>query len=97
MRFLIRTFNHRAYPVGVALLLGGLSVRLATDGVTVQDVIVLAVLVLLAFAIWLALVSRQSAGTDSLQQFRKAVANGNKPTIVQFFSRYCVGCLATNG
>ena len=94
MRFLIRTFNHRAYPVGVAIMLGLMTVLLAANGVQIADVIVLAVLLVIAFVVWYLLVSRQTEATDDVAAFRRSIANGRVPIIVQFFSKYCVGCLA---
>jgi thioredoxin 1 len=93
--FLVRIFNHKAYIIGAIIFAVVLGAVLLSDGsVDVVDAGFLAVYVVAVVGVWLLLRPQQSTGQDTLEQFKANLAAENKPTIVQFFSQYCVGCLA---
>ncbi len=94
MRVLVRIFNHRAYPVFSLTALAITAVLFARDGLTVIEGAVLAALIALAYGVWRLLVTSQTQEADSIRAVRQALANGERPTIIEFFSSYCVGCMA---
>ncbi|GAB4469823.1 MAG: hypothetical protein Kow00124_05360 [Anaerolineae bacterium] len=94
MRVLVRIFNHRAYPVFSLTALAITAVLLARDGLTVIEGAVLAALIILAYGVWRLLVTTQTHEADSIRAVRQTLANGERPTIIEFFSSYCVGCMA---
>ena len=92
---LVLIFNRRAYPVLTTILLLAVGVILLLDQeLSITDIAILTAVIVFALVLWGLLVSRQSEGVDSVNAVRRLLNNGNRPSVVQFFSRYCVGCLA---
>ncbi|MGF1505724.1 MAG: thioredoxin family protein [Anaerolineae bacterium] len=94
MSILIRVFNHRFYPVMIGFVLLASAFLLAQDGTSLLDIGVLTGILVAAGGGWLLLRSTQTEGQDTVERFKQNIAASGKPTIVQFFSQYCVGCLA---
>ncbi|NDJ33155.1 MAG: hypothetical protein GYB64_00675 [Chloroflexi bacterium] len=94
MSILIRVFNHRFYPVMIGFVLLASAFLLAQDGTSLLDIGVLTGILVAAGGVWLLLRSTQTEGQDTVERFKQNIAESGKPTIVQFFSQYCVGCLA---
>ncbi|NDJ53709.1 MAG: hypothetical protein GYB68_11575 [Chloroflexi bacterium] len=92
---LVKTLNHYAYPVMGGLMFAAMAYFLARDGVAPFDLITLVLVAVIAFALWRFLVSSQPDEIDSVVAVRNALSNGEKPTLLEFYSEYCVGCLAT--
>lgn len=92
---LVTLFNRKAYPVFTSIILMAAGVLLLLDrNLSVTDIAILTAIAVVALVVWGLLVSRQSEGTDSVTAVRRMLSNGSRPSVVQFFSRYCVGCLA---
>jgi thioredoxin 1 len=94
MRLLVMIFNHRTYPIMVSILFVGLIVALALNGFAVLDVGIVVAYVVLAYALWRLLVTSQTPTMDSLQAVEQQIRASNRPTVVEFFSSYCMGCMA---
>mgnify|MGYP001439456191 CR=1 FL=1 len=94
MRILVRVFNHRAYPVFSVVLVGVLTYLLAVNGFSLVDALTVAAAVVILFIIWRLLVSTETGELDSVRAVREELSNGRRPTIIEFFSSYCVGCMA---
>lgn len=96
MNPLVRIFNHRAYPVFAALLLivAAILFTIDSNGFVALDTLWLALIAGALFLLWRLLVSNQTPEMDSVQQIRAQLTNGATPTIIEFFSSYCVGCMA---
>ncbi len=94
MRTMLQVANQRSYPIVAAIVFVLLAWLLARNGVTAVDVVILAVFLGGALAVWFALVSAPSEGMDSEQAVRHALSNGQTPTVIEFYSRYCMGCMA---
>ncbi len=94
MRVLVRVFNHHGYPILSVIILATLAIVLASNGIAALDLIILVALIAVALGVWRLLVSSQTEGMDSVQLVRQAIQNGQRPTILQFYSAYCAGCIA---
>ncbi len=58
------------------------------------DILGLTVLVIAILLIWSLLVTSQTPVLTDLEKLQAALNNGETPTIIELYSRYCVGCLA---
>ncbi len=96
MNPIVRILNHRAYPVFAALLLIVAAILFTIDssGFVALDALWLALITAGLFLLWRLLVSTQTAEMDSVQKIRSQLTNSKTPTIIEFFSSYCVGCMA---
>jgi thiol-disulfide isomerase/thioredoxin len=94
MRLLVSIFNHRTYPLSVLVLILGLIVLLALNGLTVLDVGIVVACIVLAYALWRLLVTSPTPRMDSLQAVEEQIRSTDRPTIIEFYSAYCVGCMA---
>lgn len=94
MKTLVRIFNHRSYPVYSVLFLGGLIYFLARNGVDGLDLIILSALMIVLFAVRQMFNSTQSVELSSRELLEQSIRGAGRPTIVEFFSSYCVGCMA---
>jgi thiol-disulfide isomerase/thioredoxin len=90
---LVAIFNHRFYPVMVGTLFVVLAYLLARSGVTTLDYAILVAYGLLAYVVWRVLQTRQT-GPNSARLVRTMLRDGTQPTLIQFYSSYCVGCMA---
>jgi thioredoxin 1 len=86
--------NHRFVLTFAVLVLIGTTVSLGADGFSLVDGGVILVVAIVGFAIWRALVTSQTVGVDSVGQFESELGSGKMPTLVEFYSEYCAGCLA---
>lgn len=95
MKEVIHIVNHRSYPLITVIVLALVAGVLLVDGrFYVGDVAIITVVIVAALLIWGLLITKQSEGMDTVRAIKQQINNGTRPTIVQFFSRYCVGCLA---
>ncbi len=93
VKILVWVFNHRFYPVLVGVVFVLAAVLLARDGVEWYDVAALAGVGVVSVGIWLLLRPQQS-GPNSVQAIRALIKDGTQPTLIEFYSSYCVGCMA---
>jgi thiol-disulfide isomerase/thioredoxin len=94
MRLLVRVLNYWSYPVFSIIFLGVVSFLLAGNGVQFVDMIVLAILVIALFVVWQLLHTTQTGEASTLQQFEQMLKTGQHATVVEFFSSYCMACIA---
>jgi thioredoxin 1 len=94
MRIFAAIFNHKAYPLFSALLLGGLIFALARNGITGIDILIVVLYLLGAFGLWRWLVTSQTEEMTSVEKVMQQIQTANRPTIIEFYSRYCMGCMA---
>ena len=94
MRVFAAIFNHKTYPIFSVLLLGGLIFALARNGISGFDILIVALYLLGAFGLWRILVTSQTEEMTSVEKVLHQIQIANRPTIVEFYSRYCMGCMA---
>lgn len=94
MRLLVSIFNHRTYPLSISILLIGLTVLLALDGLTVLDEGLVVAGIVLAYVLWRLLVTSPTPHMDSLRAVEEQIRRSDLPTIIEFYFAYCVGCMA---
>lgn len=94
MRVLVAILNHKAYPVFSALALGGLIFTLARNGITAIDILIVVLFLLAVSGIWRWLVTPQTSEMTSAEKVLQQIQASNRPTIIEFYSRYCMGCMA---
>ena len=92
--FLVDLVNHKFVITLSVVLLVSSAILLFQDGVSTVDVIILIAIAAACFVVWRLLVSRNTVGIGTIQQFQTALRNGEHATLVEFFSPYCAGCLA---
>jgi thioredoxin 1 len=92
--FLVDIINHRfVFTLSSALIIFTAVLRFQ-DGVDAVDIIILLCVAAACYGIWRALVTHSTVGISSVRAFQDALPNGKRPTIVEFYSPYCAGCLA---
>ncbi|MBN1427106.1 MAG: thioredoxin family protein [Anaerolineae bacterium] len=91
---LLDIFNHRSAVTSMVIILAILSLGFAQDGIGVIEILILLGVVAAGFALWRLRVPSPTQEIDSLRAFQSTLQNGNRPTLVQLYSRYCGGCLA---
>ncbi|HEC23113.1 MAG TPA: thioredoxin [Chloroflexi bacterium] len=94
MRLLVRIFNHRSFPLIAALALIVAALIAGRDGFSGADALILLVVAAAAVLVWRMLVTHQTESMDSLEAVREALHNGQRATVLEFFSTTCAGCLA---
>lgn len=92
--FLVDVVNHRFVITLSITLLVASAIVLFQDGVQALDVLILVGMGAVFFVIWRILVTRSTEGISTVGAFQDAIRNGQRPTLVQFYSPYCAGCLA---
>lgn len=93
-KILVKLVNHWFYPVACTVGMLILAVLLSSGGFTLTELALMAVVVAVLVLLWRLLLTNQTREIDSVTAIRRAIANGSRPTIVEFFSSYCVGCMA---
>jgi thioredoxin 1 len=92
--FLVDVINHRfVFTLSIALIILTCVLRFR-DGMDTLDIVILIAVAAACYGIWRALVTHSTEGITTLQAFQDAVRNGVRPTLVEFYSLYCAGCLA---
>ena len=89
-------FNHRSAITSIVIILAVLTLGFAQNGITIVEILILAGVVGAGFLIWRLRVPSPTEEINSLQAFQDSLRNGNRPTLIQLYSRYCAGCLAVN-
>ena len=92
--FFVDLVNHRFVITLSVVLIVGSAILTFQDGVQVLDFVVVGCIAAVCFGVWRLLVSRNTEGIASLQSFQEAIRNGQRSTLVEFYSPYCAGCLA---
>jgi thiol-disulfide isomerase/thioredoxin len=92
--FLVDLVNHRFVITLFVLLLIVSGLLLFRDGIQPTDLIVMGGIAVGWFVIWRILSTRSTAEITSVQAFQDALRNGQQPSLVEFYSAYCVGCMA---
>lgn len=93
-KLFVKLVNHWFYPVACSIGLAILLFVLRSEGYSLTEIAGLAVLVAVLILLWRLLLTRQTEEIDSVTAIRRAISNGERPTIIEFFSSYCVGCMA---
>jgi thioredoxin 1 len=86
--------NHRSAITSMVILLAILTLGLAQDGINIIDGLILAVMLITGFIVWRLLRPSATKEVRSIQIFQDKLRNGDRPTLIQLYSRYCAGCLA---
>ena len=92
--FLVDVVNHRFVITLSITLIVAAAIVLFQDGVQALDLLILAGIAAVCFVIWRLLVTRGTEEISTVTAFQDAIRNGERPTLVQFYSPYCAGCLA---
>jgi thiol-disulfide isomerase/thioredoxin len=94
MKLLIRVFNHRSFITMTLMLIGIAALLLLSVQISVIDIILLIAIPVLAYIIWRMRVTDQTEEMSEADHVLAAIKNGQRPTVLQFFSRYCAACIA---
>lgn len=90
-----RIFNRYAYVTASVMLFSLATYLVSLDrAFSTIDILMLTVLVIVLLIIWSLLVTSQTPVMTDLEKLQTALSNGEIPTIIELYSRYCVGCLA---
>jgi thioredoxin 1 len=90
---LVDIINHRSAITFSLILVGVMLFVSLRDGLDIVDVLILGGMIIVGYILWRVRVPSSTKGIDSLEAFQKTLDNGNRPTLVQLYSRYCSGCL----
>jgi thiol-disulfide isomerase/thioredoxin len=93
--FVVDVINHKFIFTATILAMVVTALILGNDGISATDVLIIIGVALFFIITWRMLLTRASKIIKSVEDFRARVANGRVPTLVQFFSPYCVGCMAS--
>lgn len=94
MKLLVKIVNHKSYLLLSVLLVGGVSYLLVRNGFQMTDLVLLVTLMAVDFGVWQLLHTRQLAELDSVQVYDSLLQADARPTVVEFFSTTCAGCIA---
>lgn len=94
MKLLIRVFNHCSFITMTLILIGIAGVLLLSVRIGIIDIVLLAAIPVLAYVIWRMRVTDQTEEMSESDRVLEAIKNPGRPTVLQFFSRYCAGCIA---
>lgn len=92
--FAVDVINHKFIFTATILAIVATALILGNDGISAGDVLIIIDVALVFIIVWRLLLTRASKTIKSVDDFRQRVSNGRVPTLVQFFSPYCVGCMA---
>jgi len=95
-KLFIKVTNQRSY---ISIAVGVISVAaillvLINRRFGLGDALILLGIAAALFSFWYIRVSHQTANFETVQRLRESLANGEKPSVIMLYSRYCVGCLA---
>ena len=93
-RLLLILFNHRAVITFSVTIFAMAAFLLARDGLNPADLLILTGVGAALFGVWRLLFTRGTLGVDTVSAVRNAVRNGETPTLIQYYSEQCVGCMA---
>ncbi len=92
--FLIDLVNHRFFITFSVAAVTITAIVLGQNGIQVIDIAIVLAVAAVCYGLWRLLLTRSTRGVDSLQKYQEALRNNQRPTLVQFYSRYCAGCMA---
>ena len=92
--FFVDVINHKFIFTFTILATVTTGILAGRDGLSPFDVFVVIAVALGCVGLWRLLLTQSSKLVTTVDEFRSRVANGRVPTLVQFYSPYCVGCMA---
>ena len=92
--FFVDVINHKFIFTFTILATVITGVVVAQNGMTLPDIAIVLGVGFVCFAVWRLLLTQSSRTIKTVDDFRNAVSNNKVPTLVQFYSPYCVGCMA---
>src|SRR5258706_6858835 len=92
--FFVDVINHKFIFTFTILATITSAILVARDGVSVIDAGIVLGVALICVAVWRLLLTKGSRNIKTVDDFRHAVTNNKVSTLVQFYSPYCVGCMA---
>lgn len=91
---LVDIINHRFVFTFLVLAVVITCLIVFQDGFQLLDLGVISLVVVVWLALWRILLTTRTPGINSIQEFSHTLKNRGVPTLVEFYSPYCAGCMA---
>jgi len=92
--FLIDIINHRFVFTFLAVILVVTGFVTLRDGFQITDLALLILVACGCVGLWRVLLTNRTEGVNDILTFERALKNNQIPTLVEFYSPYCAGCMA---